>query len=228
MSISSAVNEIKQSIAGAEIAHSRPAGSVRLLAVSKTKPPDAIKQAYAAGQTEFGENYLDEAIDKIQQLSSLDCEWHFIGAIQSNKTRPLAKHFSWVHSIEREKIARRLSQHRGESGHSSPLNCCIQLNPDNEPSKAGISAGELPALCQLIEDLPNLTLRGLMVIPATRHSFDDQRSVFSEIASLFNDCQGDHPDMDTLSMGMSGDMDAAIAEGSTMVRIGTAIFGSRD
>lgn len=228
MSITFAIKEIKQSIADAEIAYSRPEGSVRLLAVSKTKPLDAIKEAYAAGQTEFGENYLDEAIDKIQQLDSLDCEWHFIGAIQSNKTRPLAKYFSWVHGIEREKIARRLSQHRGESGRSSPLNCCIQLNQDKEPSKAGISADELPALCQLIQELPNLTLRGLMVIPATRHSFEDQRSVFSEIASLFNDCRKSHPEMDTLSMGMSGDMEAAIAEGSTMVRIGTAIFGSRD
>ena len=228
MSISASIKEIKRSITDAEASYSRPKGSVRLLAVSKTKPAEAIEEAYSAGQKDFGENYLDEAIDKIQQLASLDCDWHFIGAIQSNKTKALAQHFSWVHGIEREKIARRLSQHRQQSGQDDPLNCCIQLNPDNEPSKAGITAKELPALCQLIDELPGLALRGLMVIPASRDSFEDQRAVFAKIAALFNECRKAHPQMDTLSMGMSGDMEAAIAEGSTMVRIGTAIFGRRD
>jgi len=218
-----------QQIRQAETQLGRQAGSVSLLAVSKTKPLSSVLAANAAGQSHFGENYVDEALAKQEQLSALDktpeIVWHYIGAIQSNKTALIATHFDWVHGVDREKIARRLSAQRPT--HLPALNCCIQVNIDNESGKAGIAPSELPELCSIMLTLPNVTLRGIMAIPAPRSDFQQQRSVFGEIRKLF-DAQADLiPNLDTLSMGMSADMRAAIAEGSTMVRIGTAIFGAR-
>jgi PLP dependent protein len=199
---------------------------IQLLAVSKTKSAAQIRQAYIAGQTIFGENYLQESIDKIYELRDLEIEWHFIGTIQSNKTRELAQHFSWVHSVDRLKIAHRLSQQRPQS--LPPLNICLQVNISNENSKSGFSAEEVIAVANEVSALKNLNLRGLMVIPAKANSLSEQRKIFSRTHSLFNVLNKKHPQFDTLSMGMSGDMEAAIAEGSTMLRIGTAIFGARD
>lgn len=225
-SVNRALTDIRQSIQESATRYSRDPDDVTLLAVSKTKPIDLIMEAHNLGHRDFGENYVDEAIEKIKFLGDYDFRWHFIGAIQSNKTKAIAQHFSWVHSIDREKIARRLSEHRIQS--DAPLNCCIQLNPDNEATKAGVNEQEALALCQLISELPGLSLRGLMVIPAARQEFTAQRAAFADIKLVFDRLQNQFPNMDTLSMGMSGDMAAAIAEGSTMVRIGTALFGSRN
>lgn len=200
--------------------------SVQLLAVSKTKPASDIKQAYAAGQICFGENYLQEALEKIAELNDLPLEWHFIGAIQSNKTKDLAEHFDWVHSVDRLKIARRLSQQRNNT--MKPLNICIQVNISNEESKSGVKLNELSALANEITTLKNITLRGLMAIPVKAQSINEQRAEFSKMRHALNDLQITYPKMDTLSMGMSNDMEAAIAEGSTILRIGSAIFGARD
>jgi len=224
-SVTATLGRIRQ----AERQYDRKANCVSLLAVSKTKPASALLAAYAAGQTQFGENYVDEAIAKQQEIASLgrsgDITWHYIGAIQSNKTALLATHFDWIHGIDREKIAVRLSTQR--SDQLPELNCCIQINIDNEPGKAGISPDELPELCAAIQHLPNIRLRGLMVIPAPRANFDQQKAIFSEVRKLFELQQRATPEFDTLSMGMSADMTAAIAEGSTLVRIGSSIFGAR-
>lgn len=206
--------------------YQRNAEDVHLLAVSKTKPASDIKAAFDAGQKRFGENYLQEAIDKINELRNLDIEWHFIGAIQSNKTRELAENFSWVHSVERLKIARRLSDQRPST--LPPLNICLEVNISNEESKAGLSIEALEPLVEEVITLPNICLRGLMAIPAKADTLKEQRAIFAEMKQLLIQLQQKHPQMDTLSMGMSGDMEAAIAEGSTMVRIGTAIFGARN
>ena len=205
--------------------YQRKAKSVQLLAVSKTRPAADIRQAFNAGQTHFGENYLQEALEKIQALNDLKIHWHFIGSIQSNKTRPLAENFLWVHSVDRLKIAQRLSQQRPST--LPPLNICLQLNISDEATKSGLSVHEVEALVNEIILLPNIKLRGLMAIPAKAASFDAQRLIFAQVKALLNQLQIKHPQLDTLSMGMSGDMQAAIAEGSTMVRIGTAIFGAR-
>ena len=223
--VAQALKHVRERISQAESDYKRTQGSVTLLAVSKTKPVAAIKQALAAGQTEFGENYLDEALVKQQALADTACRWHYIGAIQSNKTASLASHFDWIHGVDREKIARRLATQRPDN--LPPLNCCIQLNIDNEPSKAGVTPDELPALCECMRSLTGIRLRGLMVIPAVRTEFDAQRQVFAQVNQLFQQCRLNNPEFDTLSMGMSADMEAAIAEGSTMVRMGTAIFGAR-
>jgi len=199
--------------------------SVQLLAVSKTKSAAAIRQAFNAGQSHFGENYLQEALEKIQSLNDLKIHWHFIGSIQSNKTRSLAENFLWVHSVDRLKIAQRLSQQRPST--LPPLNICLQLNISNEGTKSGLSVHEVEPLVNEIILLPNIKLRGLMAIPAKAETFDAQRLIFSQVKTLFTSLQIKHPQLDTLSMGMSADMQAAIAEGSTMVRIGTAIFGAR-
>jgi len=224
--VATALTDVRNRILEAESASGRTAGGVSLLAVSKTKPVSALREALAAGQNAFGENYLDDALEKITALQNEDCEWHFIGAIQSNKTRPIAQHFDWVHAIDRDKIATRLSTQRPDT--RAPLNCCIQLNLDNEDSKAGVSADELPALCDHVAGLPGLALRGIMIIPAPRQSKLDQRAVFKEVREHFDAQRERWPQMDTLSMGMTDDLEAAVAEGSTMVRIGTAIFGTRD
>ncbi|WP_339766961.1 YggS family pyridoxal phosphate-dependent enzyme [uncultured Paraglaciecola sp.] len=203
----------------------RPANSVKLLAVTKTKPVSDIVQAYEVGQRLFAENYVQEGLDKIQQLSELDdIEWHFIGPLQSNKTRPVAENFDWVHSIDRFKIAQRLNDQR--SAHKK-LNVCIQVNVDNESSKAGVSITEVNALAEQINTLPNLTLRGLMTIPKAHNDADLQRKSLLTMQRIFAQLQTKYPQIDTLSMGMSGDIKLAIECGSTMVRIGRAIFGSR-
>jgi len=224
-SVQSAITQTLAQLRALEERHGRAQSSVSLLAVSKTKPSSLIKAALAAGQHDFGENYLDEALEKISELAGEPCIWHFIGQIQSNKTALISSHFDWVHGIDREKIATRLAAQRPE--HLAPLNCCIQLNIDQETSKAGVLAEQLPALCQHIMTLPQLRLRGLMCIPAPRENFEQQRAIFREVCQQLNRLQAQYPDLDTLSMGMSADTEAAVAEGSTMVRIGTALFGAR-
>lgn len=200
--------------------------SVQLIAVSKTQPSDAIAQAYAWGQRRFGENYLQEALDKQAALQHLpELEWHFIGPIQSNKTRAIAENFHWVHSVDRLKIAQRLNEQRPH--RLPPLNVCVQVNIDDESTKSGVSLAELPALVMAIAPLARLKLRGLMAIPAATDDPVQQRKAFAKLRSALQvlNLQGLH--MDTLSMGMSGDMEAAIAEGATFVRVGTDIFGAR-
>jgi len=199
--------------------------TVRLLAVSKTQSAEKIRTAFNAGQSCFGENYLQEALQKISDLDDLPIEWHFIGAIQSNKTRELAENFAWVHSVDRLKIARRLSQQRPST--LAPLNICLQVNISNESSKSGFNALDIGAGVDEIILLPNLKLRGLMAIPAPATHLTEQRTTFAKMHKLLKPLQTKYPQLDTLSMGMSGDMQAAIAEGSTIVRIGTAIFGAR-
>lgn len=219
--LKSAHVRIEQATANAH----RPPNSVQLLAVSKTKPVSDITQAYEAGQRLFGENYIQEGVDKINQLSELNIEWHMIGPIQSNKTKLVAEHFDWVQSVDREKIARRLNEQR--PAHLPPLNVCIQLNIDDEDSKSGIAVNELPALIDAISGMERLRLRGLMAIPAPDVSIQQQHATLRTLADLFAQCQTKLSNFDTLSVGMSGDMEDAIRHGSTMVRIGTAIFGAR-
>tara|TARA_R110000764_G_scaffold165681_1_gene252560 strand:- start:847 stop:1575 length:729 start_codon:yes stop_codon:yes gene_type:complete len=207
--------------------YKRKEGCVRLLAVSKTKPLSALEAAYSAGQRAFGENYVQEAVDKCHALAHLaDIEWHFIGPIQSNKSRLIADTMHWVHSIDREKIARRLSDQR--SVDMPPLNVCIQVNISGEDSKSGVILSELGAMVDLIRTLPNLCLRGLMAIPAPQENSAAQCAVYEPLVKAFIELSKSDSMIDTLSIGMSGDLPAAIQSGSTMVRVGTAIFGSRD
>ncbi|WP_028117327.1 YggS family pyridoxal phosphate-dependent enzyme [Ferrimonas senticii] len=207
-------------------AANRAPDEIMLLAVSKTKPAGMIAEAYAAGCRNFGENYLQEALDKVAELTDKnDIVWHFIGPLQSNKTRPAAETFAWVHTVDRLKIAQRLNDQRPPA--MAALNVCLQVNISNEPSKSGVSVAELPQLADAVSKMPNLRLRGLMAIPAESDDPLEQRSAFAALRHALTELQQQHPQMDTLSMGMSGDMDAAILEGSTMVRIGTAIFGTR-
>jgi len=220
------LNHIRAQILQAAKACNRDPDSILLLAVSKRKPADDIRRAFELGQRDFGENYLQEAQQKMSELEDLDICWHFIGAIQSNKTRNIAETFDWAHCIERAKIARRLSDQRPT--HLPPLNVCIQVNIDHEDSKAGIDLQQLPELAQEIHELPGIRLRGLMTIPATSETFEQQRRAFAQLAAALQSLQQQGISCDTLSMGMTQDMDAAIAEGSTLVRIGTAIFGERD
>lgn len=199
--------------------------SVQLLAVSKTQTADVIRQAAEAGQRYFGENYLQEALVKIKLLTDLNLEWHFIGPIQSNKTKDIAAHFDWVQTIDRLKIAQRLDNQR--PSHLDKLNICIQVNIDNESTKSGIAAIELFELAKQISQLNNLVLRGLMIIPSHTDDPLQQQQSFQQAHNLYEQLAERYPSVDTLSMGMSGDMTMAIAEGSTMVRIGTALFGAR-
>jgi len=217
---------VRQQIAQSCAQYQRKPDSVTLLAVSKTKPAEAVREACLAGQREFGENYLQEALEKQQTLSDLDISWHFIGPIQSNKTKAITENFHWVHSVDRLKIAQRLNDQRPEG--LPALNICLQINISEETSKSGISLEELPKIAEQISQMPNLCLRGLMAIPAPAESFEQQRIPFAKLNQALKQLQTLYSDIDTLSIGMSGDMDAAIAEGSTMVRIGTAIFGARD
>lgn len=207
----------------------RHQGDVTLLAVSKGQPSSAIRQAYALGQRHFGENYLQEALDKQQQLADLtDICWHFIGPIQSNKARKVAEHFDWVHCIDRASIAKRLSACRPEK--NSSLNVCLQVNIDSEESKSGVPVNQTEALAQAIIELPNLKLRGLMAIPQSRPTASEQQKPLAALAKLLSNLQSSSPQLstlDTLSMGMSADLEAAIIEGATIIRIGTAIFGPR-
>ena len=202
----------------------RDPASVQLLAVSKTHPAQSLREMYQAGQRSFGENYLQEALTKIDELQDLEIEWHFIGHVQRNKTKHLAEKFDWVHGVDRLIIAERLSSQRMDS--RKPLNICIQVNIDGQDSKDGCQPDEVAELVKQISQLPNIRLRGLMVIPAPENSvaFSDAKTLFEQVKSLHARPQ----DWDTLSMGMSGDLDAAIAAGSTMVRVGTALFGARD
>lgn len=202
----------------------RDPASVQLLAVSKTHPSQSLRQMYQAGQRSFGENYLQEALTKIDELQDLDIAWHFIGHVQRNKTKHLAEKFDWVHGVDRLIIAERLSSQRMDS--RKPLNICIQVNIDGQDSKDGCQPDEVAELVKQISQIPNIRLRGLMVIPAPENSvaFADAKTLFEQVKSLHARPQ----DWDTLSMGMSGDLDAAIAAGSTMVRVGTALFGARD
>jgi pyridoxal phosphate enzyme (YggS family) len=212
-------------MAAASQSAGRAPGSVQLLAVSKTWSADAVRMAHAAGQTDFGENYIQEAVDKITHLRDLPLVWHCIGPIQSNKTRLVAEHFDWVHSIDRLKIAQRLSEQRPE--HLPPLQVCIQVNVDGGDTKSGVSPTELPALAQAVATLPRLQLRGLMTIPEPAETDAQMRAVHRQAKDLFELLRAQGLPLDTLSMGMSADMAAAIAEGSTLVRVGTAIFGKR-
>ncbi|MEX6501910.1 YggS family pyridoxal phosphate-dependent enzyme [Pseudomonas zhanjiangensis] len=204
-------------------ASGRDYATIGLLAVSKTKPAAAVRQAHAAGLLDFGENYLQEALEKQRELSDLPLTWHFIGPIQSNKTRALAEHFAWVHSVDRLKIAERLSAQRPPQ--LPPLNICLQVNVSGEASKSGCSPEELQALAQAVSRLPNLRLRGLMAIPEPTDDPAAQHAAFARLRQLRD---GLGLGLDCLSMGMSHDLEAAIAEGATWVRIGTALFGARD
>lgn len=203
----------------------RDPDDIRLLAVSKTCPPADIARALAAGQRDFGENYLQEALPKMDALRDSGARWHFIGRIQSNKTRELAARFDWVHTLDRERIARRLNDQRPTE--LPPLNICLQVNLDREPQKGGLDPDALAAVAHAVADLPRLRLRGLMTIPAPREDFTAQRDVFARLRDHLEQLRALGLELDTLSMGMSGDLRAAIAAGSTLLRIGTAIFGER-
>ena len=228
--------QVRQRIELATLAAKREPEDVELLAVSKTFPASAIEEAMHAGQSAFGENYVQEGIEKIVQLAKLRpwLVWHFIGPLQSNKTREVAEHFDWVHSIDRLKIAERLSTQRGEFSDLAPLQLCVQVNVSAEDSKSGVALAEAKALCQEITKLPNVVLRGLMAIPAPNTDPALQRQAFTAVRDCFigilasNSADPGFQFFDTLSMGMSDDLESAIAEGSTMVRVGTAIFGKRD
>ncbi|WP_072669010.1 YggS family pyridoxal phosphate-dependent enzyme [Vibrio injensis] len=229
-SIQQNIEQITSQIKSAQQKCGRSPGSVQLLAVSKTKPVEAILEAALAGQRAFGENYVQEGVNKIRYFAEhhpqLDLEWHFIGPLQSNKTRLIAEHFDWMHTLDRAKIAQRLSEQR--PAHKAPLQVLIQVNTSGETSKSGINEQELFPLAELISCLPNLTLRGLMSIPENVTDHAEQLVAFQRLANLQARLIERYPALDTLSMGMSGDMQAAIEAGSTMVRIGTAIFGQRD
>lgn len=196
-----------------------------LIAVSKTRDADEIRSAAAAGLRNFGENYLQEALVKMADLADLNLVWHFIGAVQSNKTSAIANHFDWVHTIDRPKIAERLSRQR--SSALKPLQVLLQVNIDDEDSKAGVAPEDLPFLSDCVASMPHLQLRGIMSIPKPRTDCAAQRETALQVASLFNQLRKTHPEVDTLSLGMSADMEAAIDAGSTMVRVGTDIFGAR-
>ena len=224
--ISQQLTSIRQQIRALESRYGRAPESVQLIAVSKTRSAEEIRLAANAHQTHFGENYVQEAIDKMIRLDDLQLTWHFIGPIQKNKTSLIAQHFDWVHSIDREVVATRLNVQRPEQ--MLPLNVCIQINIDQEDTKSGIHPDELLTLAQQIVELPQLRLRGLMAIPAPAQNFAQQCATFRQIHGLFDHLCNKGFSLDTLSMGMSNDYDAAIASGSTMVRIGTAIFGPRN
>ena len=227
--ISNNLQAVHAAITAAALAVSRQPQEVLLLAVSKTFDATVVLEAAAAGQRAFGENYLQEALDKIAAVQlaqpQLQLEWHFIGPIQSNKTRPIAESFDWVHSVEREKIARRLSDQRPDD--LPPLNICLQVNISGEASKSGVPASEALAVAQAIAVMPRLCLRGLMAIPEPTTVVAEQRAAFRQLHTLFEQCRAAGLPMDTLSMGMSSDMPSAIAEGATIVRVGSAIFGAR-
>ncbi|OZY38416.1 YggS family pyridoxal phosphate-dependent enzyme [Pseudomonas lundensis] len=217
------IAQVEARIRAAALAVQRDVTSVHLLAVSKTKPAAALRDAYAAGLRDFGENYLQEARAKQVELADLPLCWHFIGPIQSNKTRDIAEHFAWVHSVDRLKIAQRLSEQRPDG--LPPLNICIQVNVSGEASKSGCAPADLPALAHAISALPRLTLRGLMAIPEPTDERAEQDAAFAKVRELQ---EGLNMGLDTLSMGMSHDLESAIAQGATWVRIGTALFGARD
>ena len=216
---------VQARIAAALAAAGRDAATLRLLAVSKTFEATAVRELAACGQRAFGENYVQEALNKQAALQDLPLEWHFIGPIQSNKTRAIAAHFSWVHSVDRLKIAERLSSQRPPG--LPPLQVCIEVNVSGEASKGGVLPAELSALTEVVSKLPGVQLRGLMAIPAPTPDAAAQRAAFRQVRELFDALRARGYALDTLSMGMSGDMEAAILEGATIVRVGTALFGER-
>lgn len=225
--IADKLHAVQARIDSACVAAGRPSGSVRLLAASKTFGPEAVRQAHAAGQHAFGENYIQEAVDKIAALRDLPLEWHCIGPIQSNKTRLVAEHFDWVHGVDRLKIAQRLSEQRPE--HLPPLQVCLQVNTDGGPTKSGARPEDLLDLARAVAALPRLVLRGLMTIPDPVEGFEAEVALHQRATALLGELRAELslPHIDTLSMGMTADLEAAIAAGSTMVRVGTAIFGRR-
>lgn len=231
VSIPTRLEQTRARIAAACSAAHRPPGSVQLLAVSKTFGADAVEQAFAAGQRAFGENYIQEALAKIEALAALrtQLQWHLIGPIQSNKSRPVAENFDWVHSVDRLKIAQRLSDQRPPT--LPPLHICLQVNISGEASKSGLMPAELPEVARAVAALPRLVLRGLMAIPEPAQGEAAQRAPHRALHALLDELRatlGDQaPQLDTLSMGMSADLEAAVAEGATIVRVGTAIFGTR-
>lgn len=217
------LDTVRQRIRKAALSAARNPDEIKLLAVSKTRPVADILEAIAAGQTRFGESYLQEALEKITEINA-ECEWHFIGPVQSNKTADIALHFDWVHSVDRLKIARRLStQRRSEI----PLNICLQVNTSGESSKSGVAPAQLEELAEHVKNLPAIRLRGLMTIPAPEDDPEKQRQPFRALRAMFEQLNRQGHQLDTLSMGMTNDLEAAILEGATMVRIGTAIFGAR-
>lgn len=224
--IASNLQAVRDAIAAAAGSAGRRTGDVSLLAVSKNFAPDRLRQAYHAGQIAFAESYVREALDKIAALHDLAIEWHYIGPIQSNKTRAIAESFAWVHSVDRLKIAERLSEQR--PAHLPPLQLCLQVNISGEASKRGVSPDQAGDLARAISILPGLQLRGLMAVPAPSDDSAEQRSPFAQLRKLRDELNRQGLQLDTLSMGMSHDFVAAIAEGATIVRIGTAIFGARD
>lgn len=223
--IADKLQQVRQRMARACADAQRPADEVTLLAVSKTFGPEAVREAFAAGQRAFGENYIQEAVEKIALLADLPIEWHCIGPIQSNKTRLVATHFQWAHSVDRLKIAQRLSEQRSEG--LPPLSVCLQVNIDGGANKSGAAPGEVLDLAREVAALPRLALRGLMTIPEPVEGFEAQKALHLKARALFDSLRAAGLPLDTLSMGMTADLEAAIAAGSTLVRVGTAIFGSR-
>jgi len=223
--IASNLQRVHERIAQACAQAHRDVNEVTLLAVSKTFGPDAVRDAHSAGQRAFGENYIQEAVEKIQMLGSLPVEWHCIGPVQTNKTRLVATHFDWTHSLDRVKVAQRLSEQRPDG--MPPLQVCIQVNVDGGATKAGVAPADALALAREIVQLPRLKLRGIMTIPEPAADFVSQKAVHLRAKTLFNDLRDAGLVLDTLSMGMTADLEAAIAAGSTMVRVGTAVFGGR-
>lgn len=223
--IANALQAVRQRIALAAAAAGRPVAGIQLLAVSKTFPAAAVRQAYTAGQRAFGESYVQEAMEKVAALNDLPLKWHFIGPIQSNKTRPIAESFAWVHSLDRARIADRLSA--GRPSNLPDLQVCLQVNVSNEASKSGVAPEDLPALARYVRTLPRLKLRGLMAIPEPTDDPVKQREAFVRLRQLLEQLNAEGFQLDTLSMGMSDDLEAAIAEGATIVRVGSAIFGER-
>jgi PLP dependent protein len=212
-------------IASAAVRYGRATESIQLLAISKGQPASALRRIAAAGQRDFGENYVQEALAKIAALADLQPTWHFTGQIQGNKTRQIAENFEWVHTVDRERIAVRLNEQRPLD--APPLNICVQVSLEDEPGKGGIEPRALESLALRVRELPRLRLRGLMCIPPHRDSFDEQLVLFRRMSDYFTQLNSQDFGLDTLSMGMSGDLDAAVAAGATLVRIGTAIFGAR-
>lgn len=225
--IAANLHQVRSRIVTACAAADRDPAGVQLLAVSKTFPAEAVREAHAAGQTAFGENYVQEGVAKIEALADLRAQlvWHCIGPLQSNKTRVVAEHFDWVHSIDRLKIAERLSEQRPDG--LPPLQVCLQVNVDGGANKSGVSADDVLALAQAVASLPRLRLRGLMAIPEPAPDFDAQRALFLRARAVYDRIRDSGIALDTLSLGMSADLEAAVAAGSTMVRVGTAIFGGR-
>ncbi len=223
--IAQRLHQIERQIREAERQHHRDPGSVQLVAVSKTRPASDLLAAHAAGQHRFGESYLQEALEKIEQLAEYPLEWHFIGRIQGNKTRPIAEHFAWVHSLDSLRHAQRLNDQR--PSHLPPLKLCVQVNIDQQSSKGGVASGEIAALVSALHQLPRLRLEGLMTLPAAREAFSAQRQPFAALRQLRDRLATPAQPLTTLSMGMSDDLEAAIAEGATLVRVGSALFGER-